>query len=342
MTLAENLEVLNLRAIAGEYDEQARHIDIGKLPVLLENQQKGNYTVRLDPSAQGADVGLFCNQSFDKDPEIAKWLTNREFRIALSHGFDREQINETFVLGLGQVGSAAPGDDTLFFPGPEYRTLHTSFDPKLANELLDKIGLTQKDAEGFRLRTDNGQRLRIELTTYVGFLAFTRMAEMIGQQWKAIGIQADVLEQERSLAGKRVQGNETQFFFETQWGADHIYGCWPFFFPYDRGSALGPLYGIWFSSGGTQGKEPPPRMRAVMEQYRKGFVVPDEERTKLGKQAIATSLDELWIIPVVSNSPATQGVRVVKNTVGNVPERQWNSAASDNPMIAHPETYFFK
>ena len=42
-------------------------------------------------------------------PEIAKWLQNREFRIALSHGFDRSQINETFVLGpapdrLGRAG----------------------------------------------------------------------------------------------------------------------------------------------------------------------------------------------------------------------------------------------
>ena len=45
LTLAENLEVLNLRAIAGEYDYQARHIDIGKLPVFIENQQKGNYKV---------------------------------------------------------------------------------------------------------------------------------------------------------------------------------------------------------------------------------------------------------------------------------------------------------
>jgi peptide/nickel transport system substrate-binding protein len=342
MSLAENLEVLNLRAIAGEYDEQARHIDIGKLPVLLENQQKGNYTIRLDPSAQGSDVGLFCNQSFDKDPEVAKWLTNREFRIALSHGMDRAQINETFVLGLGQVGSAAPGEDTLFFPGPEYRTLHSTLDVKKANDLLDQIGLAKKDAEGYRLRTDNGQRLRIELTTYVGFLAFTRMAEMISQQWKAIGIQGDVLEQERSLAGKRVQGNEHQIFFETQWGADHIFGCWPFFFPYDRGSALGPQYGIWFSSAGSQGKEPPARMREVMEKYRKAFTVADEERIKLGKEAIATALDELWIINVVANSPASQGVRLVKNNVGNVPERMWNSAASDNPMIAHPETYFFK
>ena len=55
MTLAENLEVLNLRAIAGEYDFQARHIDIGKLPVFLENQQKGNYKVYLDSGDCGGD-----------------------------------------------------------------------------------------------------------------------------------------------------------------------------------------------------------------------------------------------------------------------------------------------
>ena len=54
LTLAENLEVLNLRAIAGEYDYQERHIDIGKLPVFLENQQKGNYKVYLDPAATAA------------------------------------------------------------------------------------------------------------------------------------------------------------------------------------------------------------------------------------------------------------------------------------------------
>ncbi|MGE3268039.1 MAG: ABC transporter substrate-binding protein [Chloroflexota bacterium] len=342
MSLAENLEVLNLRAIAGEYDEQARHIDISKLPVLLDNQQKGNYTIRLDPSAQGADVGMFCNQSFDKDPEIAKWLNNREFRIALSHGFERAQINETFVLGLGQTGSAAPGEDTLFFPGKEFLTLHSEFDQKKSNELLDKIGLTKKDGEGYRLRTDNGQRLRIELTTYIGFLPFTRMAEMITQQWKQIGIQGDVLEQERSLTVRRVQGNEHQIYFDTQWGTDNIYGHTPMFFPFDKGSPTGPLHGIWFSSAGTQGKEPAPRMRELMDKYRKGFGVPDEERIKLGKEAVGISLDELWIIPVVSNSPASQGVRVVKNNVGNVPERQWNSAVSDNPMIAHPETYFFK
>ena len=56
LTLAENLEVLNLRAIAGEYDLQERHIDIGKLPVILENQEKSGYTVHLDLAFNGSDA----------------------------------------------------------------------------------------------------------------------------------------------------------------------------------------------------------------------------------------------------------------------------------------------
>jgi ABC-type transport system substrate-binding protein len=173
---------------------------------------------------------------------------------------------------------------------------------------------------------ESGSRRQIELTTHIGFVAFTRTAEMTAQHWKAVGI----------------QGNEHQIHFDTQWGRDNVFGHTTLFFAYDRGSPTGPQYGIWFSSAGAQGKEPPPRIRELMDKYRKGFGVPDEERIKLGKEAVGISLDELWIIPVVSNSPASQGVRVVKNNVGNVPERVWNSAVSDNPMIGHPETYFFR
>ena len=342
MTLGENLEVINLRAVAGEYDSQARHIDISKLPVLLENQQKGNYRVHLDPSDQGADVGLFCNQSYEKDPEIAKWLSTREFRIALSHGIDRSQINETFVLGLGQAASAAPGERTLYFPGPEYKTLHAGYDVKKANDMLDALGLTKKDSEGYRLRADGSGRLRLALTTYLGFLPFTRIAEMIVEQWKKIGVRGEVQEMERGLATARLRANEHQIYFETQWGADNIYGHVPLLFPAQDQSPLGPLYGTWYSSAGAKGKQPPARMGELMATYRRSFSVPDQERTRLAKEVWKIALDELWLIPVVSNSPASQGVRVIKNNVGNVPERLWNSAVSDNPHVAHTETWYFK
>ena len=109
LTLAENLEVLNLRAIAGEYDFQARHIDLSKLPVFLDNQHRGDYTVSLDPADIGCDACLFVNQTYDADPEVASWLQKREFRIALSHGIDRDQLNEAFWLGIGTAGVAGAG-----------------------------------------------------------------------------------------------------------------------------------------------------------------------------------------------------------------------------------------
>jgi peptide/nickel transport system substrate-binding protein len=342
MTLGENLEVINLRAIAGEFDEQARHIDIGKLPVLLDSQQKGNYTVRLDPADHGADVALFVNMSFDGDPEIARWLQNRDVRVALSLGIDREQINETFVLGLGEIGSAAPGDRTLYSPGPEARKINATLDVKKANELLDQAGLDKKDGEGFRLRSDGKGRLRLEVATYLGFLQFTQIVEMIKQQWRKIGIDLTVSELERSLFGRRAQANELQLAVDTQWGAEDPWGHIPSFFPYDSGNLLGPKLGLWFSTGGQQGMEPQPRMKELMALWRKGFTVPDRERVEIGKQLWKIALEEVWLLSVVVNSPASQGVRVVKNNLGNVPERVWNSAVSDNPSIGHPETYFFK
>ena len=55
------------------------------------------------------------------DAEIAKWIRNKDFRHALSLGIDRDQLNETFWLGVGTPGSIAPAEATLYSPGPEYR-----------------------------------------------------------------------------------------------------------------------------------------------------------------------------------------------------------------------------
>ena len=342
MTLGENLEVINLRAIAGEYDSQARHIDISKLPVLMENQQKGNYRVHLDPSDQGADVGLFCNQSYEKDAEIAKWLSTRNFRIALSHGIDRTQINETFVLGLGQTASAAPGDRTLYFPGPEYKTLHAGYDVKKANEMLDALGLTKKDSEGYRLRADGGGRLRLALTTYLGFLPFTHIAEMIVEQWKKIGIRGEVQEMERGLATARAARQRAPDLLRDPVGRRQHVRPLPAVLPRPGPEPAGSALRRLVLERGRQGKQPPARMQELMDDLPPLVQRPRPERTRLAKEVWKIALDELWLIPVVSNSPASQGVRVIKNNVGNVPERLWNSAVSDNPHIAHTETWYFK
>ena len=117
MTVAENLEVLNLRAIAGQYDLQERHTAMTKLPVFLENRDKVGYDVKLDPALNGSDATLQVNHSYDADPEMAKWLHTADFRRALSMGIDRDQLNETFWLGIGTPGSVAPGGLHAVQPG---------------------------------------------------------------------------------------------------------------------------------------------------------------------------------------------------------------------------------
>ena len=80
LTLAENLEVLNLRAIAGEYDMQSRHIDLQKLPLYLENAERGNYSIRLDPADYGANVLLFFGMTYSADADIMARILAFSFR----------------------------------------------------------------------------------------------------------------------------------------------------------------------------------------------------------------------------------------------------------------------
>src|SRR5439155_19698278 len=314
--------------IAGEYDFQARHIDLQKLPVLLENQSRGSYKVYLDPS-DGEGLGLFFNMSYEADPEIARWIGTADFRRALSLGLDREQLKEAFFLGLGVPGSVAPAERTLYSPGPEYRTLWATDEPLRATTMLDQLGLAKKDAEGYRLRTDGKGRLRLEIQTFVGFLQSTQMCEMIAEQWKKIGIYADVKEHERSLAYQRRDANEHQMHVDVTWGTDNMFGHhMGALFPVDGSSSIGPLYGRWFASSGARCKEPPARMRELMETFRQALGAPGEEQMRLAKKVWQSALDEVWGIGAVSQSRVITGVRVVKPGMGNVPERLSNGAAA--------------
>ena len=343
MTLAEDLEVLNLRAISGDYDFQARHIDIQKLPVLLENQERGGYSLSLDPMENGSDYGIWFNLAYDADPEIAKWLNNRDFRRALALGIDRDQINEIFFLGIGIAGSVAPAENNPYSPGPEYRTRWATYDPHQANQMLDALGLANKDEQGFRLRSDGKGRLQLELGTIGSqFVQHTQISEMVREHWKEIGIEIFVKEHERSLWGTRSAANEGQLFAWGNDGTDSLF-IFPFWLvPLQGGHWVSAPYGAWFASSGTRGKEPPAAMRQVMEMYKRGFTVPPEERVELGKQIWRIHLDEVWHLGVVGQSAAMMGIRVASDRMGNIPDRQANLNTYKPPAISRPQTFFFK
>jgi peptide/nickel transport system substrate-binding protein len=345
MGLAENLEVLNLRAISGEYDLQERHVSLPKLPVFIENQKKGNYSIHLDTSQSGCDAGMLINTAYEADPEIAKWLTNRDFRRAISLGIDRNQLNEAFWLGLGTPGSTAPAEEVAINPGKEYRKKWAVLDLKQANALLDKIGLTKKDAEGYRLRTDGKGRVRIELMSVGGqFIPYTQVGEMIRQQWVKIGIDADVKETERGLAFTKTANAEHHIMFWTVGGSENLYLFPRHVLPVDPAEChVGMPFARWYASNGTQGKKPTnPEMLRAFDLYRSASGKKEAERTKIAQEIWKIIVEECWVIGTVGLSPAFMGVRIVKNNMGNIPARQTNAQHARTPNTSHPATFFFK
>jgi peptide/nickel transport system substrate-binding protein len=342
-TLAENLEVINLRAMAGEHDEQERHIDLGKLPILLDNQAKGNYKVHLDLGFAGSDFMFHVNQSYTGDAEVRKWLTNADFRRALALGIDRDQLNETFWLGVGTPGSPAPGETMPQSPGPEWRKKWSVLDVARANGLLDKIGLTKKDADGFRVRTDNGDRLRLQVIAIAAFLPYPKLSEMVADQWRKIGIQADVKEMERGLGFAKQTNNEHQLFVWNNGGTELLYLFPTWAVPVVPGAAFAPEYSAWYASGGKQGTKPDdPNILAIFDLYTEAAGLKAEGRNKNAQEIWKILVDQQYGIGTVGQSPAGLGVRLVSNRLGNIAARVCNAQHCRTPGNSHPETWYFK
>jgi peptide/nickel transport system substrate-binding protein len=345
LTLAENPEVINLRAIAGEYDYMERFIDLAKLPVFLENAARSKYKVHLDPGFNGSDSELKFNFAYRLDPEIQKWFANLEFRRALALGIDREQINEAFFLGLGVTGTPIPADIIPESPGKEWRQRWATLDVAKANAMLDAVGLKKKDAEGFRLRTDNGERLRLQIDVAQTLSpTWPQQAEMIIQQWRAIGIWAEMRLFERSLFYTRVRNDQNQIVLWSNNGSESLYLYTIPVLPIDPQSSFGgAAYAQWYASNGAAGIKPTdPELLKGFELLRSAASLPEERRVEIAQELWKLLVDQVWSIGVVGQSPAYMGTRVVNERLENVPARTCVSQHCRTPWSGHPEQWYYR
>jgi peptide/nickel transport system substrate-binding protein len=345
LTLAENPEVINLRAIAGEYDYMERFIDLAKLPVFLENAARGKYKVHLDPGFNGSDSELKFNFAYRLDAEIQKWFANLDFRRALALGIDREQINEAFFLGLGVTGTPIPADIIPESPGKEWRQRWATLDVTKANAMLDAIGLKKKDAEGFRLRTDNGERLRLQIDVAQTLSpTWPQQAEMIIQQWRAIGIWAEMRLFERSLFYTRVRNDQNQIVLWSNNGSESLYLYTIPVLPIDPQSSFGgAAYAQWYASNGAAGIKPTdPELLKGFELLRGAASQPEERRVQIAQEIWKLLVDQVWSIGIVGQSPAYMGTRVVNERLENVPARTCVAQHCRTPWSGHPEQWYYR
>ncbi len=172
------------------------------------------------------------------------------------------------------------------------------------------------------------------------FMEFVQITEMVAWPWTYyLGLKTDAIGVGRIREGEREISSEIQISAALGDGSDHLFTYPGLVF---TANAFGYQLQLWRIAGGRLGTKPEDAFKEVVAKYVKALGVPVEERTELGKEIWRIVVDQAWIIGLVGQSPASVGVRVVKNDLGNVPARQFNNPDVKTPAISRPVALYWK
>lgn len=276
----------------------------------------------------------------DNGEAVAALLRNRRFRVALSVAIDRERIIDAVYRGVGEPMAMVPEEGTPWYCAAAAKR-HHHYDPALANRLLDEIGLTQRDREGYRMFPD-GQRLT--LIQSLPPAADVETMQFILADWKAVGVRAILRPLGRALFQVEKGGRRQQLSWWS--GNPH--------FPLRRGVApssyTAPGYIKWLNAGGpyaSEGEEvrglAPPPGHPMLENIRLHNQALAESDPTVQKalldEAHFNAADEVWAINITKGLPQ---LVLVKDGFRNVPRKAFHGYQTYSPGgNAGIETYFW-
>jgi len=328
--LAQDGQVALMKAVAGEVDLQYRHMGFANYSLLTENEDSGGYTVK--QWIGGPFPCVYINQSTNDEAQRAV-LATTEVRHALSWAINREEMNDLFWFSLATPGNPVANErDPNWMEG--FGTTAIQYDPAKANELLDAAGLDQRDGDGFRLRPD-GQRFTVILESYpseMGVPAIDIFSQ-VAMYWQEVGVDAQAREIERSLWSQRALGNEMDMpsydIAKILWVIDPGW-----FVPTGSYCYWASDYALWQRSEGTAGKEPPDKIKEMIDWYEMLKTEPDDaKRLEYGQRILQRHNEEIYIVGTCSIDILPC---VVKNDLVNVLDQAVGENRLRHEAIAWP------
>lgn len=253
---ANDQEVRLLKLVNGEADYKTQSLQLADAPLLLENQEKGGYSIQLKPKIAMHAVSFNVTSA---DEEKRAVFGDFNFRKAMSIAINREELNQTAYFGEGTIQQY-----TGFSPLPDYidakwKTYATEFDPDGAKALLDEVGVVDKDGDGFR-DLPSGAPLVLNLQFATQGIA-GQVVELIGQHWSNVGINTTVKEITPDEYRSAQSSNQLDVgLWEKGQPTGIILGnneLWVPPFENYFAHRTGMLWAEWVDSNGASGVEPP-------------------------------------------------------------------------------------
>jgi peptide/nickel transport system substrate-binding protein len=306
------------KANAGEVDILARGLTMNDAPVLKEGESSHDYHTMLWPNARGSAYALYPNLNTNDDV-WRKLNRDLRWRKALSAAIDRRILNNALLFGLGTEGNNTVAPQSPLY-NDAFRTTNGTFDPDLANRLLDEIGLTGRDSSGFRLLPD-GRTAEIVVEVDGEAADTVDALQLIGEMWRDVGIKLFVKPQDRSILRQRSFSGLTVMVAST--GLDNAVPTAQMppteLAPARQENYAWPKWGQFFETAGKTGEEPDlPEAKRLMELYR-GWLgtAGEEEQATIWGEMLQNHADNLWTIGTVSGE--LQPI-VVNSRLRNVPK----------------------
>ena len=173
------------KAGLGEADLQPRYLNMRDYTFLQKSAKSSGVNVRLWESGSGSQLALYPNLNAN-DEEWRKLMRDVRFRRALSLAIDRDELNEVVYIGLAKPSNNTIMERSELFK-PEYATKWAKYDPKLANKLLDEVGLNKSGGDGIRLLPD-GRPATIVVEHASEETEDADALHLIAEMWKKVGI----------------------------------------------------------------------------------------------------------------------------------------------------------
>jgi peptide/nickel transport system substrate-binding protein len=340
--IGEDVQVLVLRAMNGEIDMQDRHIaSLDNKAVFADNMETGDYSF-FETIPSSMNTNAIALNLTHKDPVMREIFQNKDFRIALSHAINRQEIIDVVYVGQGEPYQLAPRPTSPFY-NERLAKQYTEYDPDLANEILDGI-YPEMNADGIRLGPD-GNPIAFNVEIDATQLDRINVMELVRGYWEAVGIQANIVSEDRSLLYTRKDGNEHDAAVWSGDGGLDVILEPRWYFPFSQESWYAQAWVTYYNNPSGEGaltapEEPPVETKRQMELYDQIKASGDPaEQAELMNEILEIAADQFYAIGISLNPP---GYGIVKNNFHNVPSPHPNAWLYPQPGPVNPPQFWIE
>lgn len=116
-------------------------------------------------------------------------LAEVQFRRALLHAADRQQLVDSLMGGFSSVAHSYVSPDDPAYKELEHRIVRYDYDPRRAAQIIEGLGYSRGPDGVFR--DGAGQRLGLEMRTTAGDLLREKVLLTVADDWQRVGVAAD-------------------------------------------------------------------------------------------------------------------------------------------------------